>query len=381
MTEVHTATPGLDNVPVAASTISFIDGAIGLLEYRGYNINALARKSNIEEVIYLLMFGSLPSASEWYQFRHMLAQYRSLPEEYVESLAGIPLNIQPVNQLQAAVAMLPGYPAAGTPQQTDTEDATTALRLICQMPLIVAALHRHTEGLEYIPPDSGLSHAHNFLYMLHGRKADSLAVSAMETCLILYAEQTINTSTFTARIAASVLAQPVMAAIAALASLSGSLHGGAAEQVMAMIHDIGTVDGVPQYVTRTLEKPHARIMGFGHRIYNTMDPRAAILSNLIPRLFARLGATLEQQIVKALEKEVTERLEDKGVFPNVDLKTGIVYQRLGIRTDFFTNVFAAARIVGWMAHWMEERKNHKVIRPSQLYCGDRSLNYTPIELR
>jgi citrate synthase len=382
MTQIQESTSaGLVKIPTTVSNISYIDGEIGLLEYRGYNIVELARKSRYEEVAFLLIYGYLPAAAELQEFTRQLTAYRELPDELIELLQHFPRDIHPAHALQAAVTMLPGYHALMASEEAIHRPETDAVRLISQMAVLVAALHRIRNGKALVPAHRELSHAQNFLYMLHGERPDPLAASAMETCMILYADQSINNSTFTGRIVASTNASPIMVVTAALSSLSGPLHGGAGERVMKMLDEIGEPENAKKYLDQTLATPGARIMGFGHRVFNTIDPRVQVLNGIIPRLFARLGTTKVLKIVEALEKTVLETLTDKNIHPNVELKSGIIYHRLGIENNFSIPIFAVARITGWMAHWLEERANHKLIRPAQIYQGNRTKSYIPADTR
>jgi len=371
--------PGLAGIPAAESAISYIDGKIGVLEYRGIPIEELAAKSNFEEVSWLLLYGSLPTATELENFRYRLREARKLPASLIESIANFPKNGHPMGALQAGLAALGLHGGQAAWQETgDMEEA--CIRLIAATPVLVAAFHAGRSGRALPEPADDLDTAANFLWMMTGERPDEIAARILDVCLVLHADHTMNASTFTARVIASTEADPYTVCSGAIGSLTGPLHGGANERVLTALEEIGGADKVEAWVADKLATK-GKIMGFGHRVYSVKDPRAIALQELVRALFDQLGTTPVYSIATRLEQEVTKHLGHKGIYPNVDFFSGIVYQKLGIPTDVFTPVFAIARISGWLAHWREQMADNKLFRPAQVYMGGHGGEYTPIESR
>ena len=370
--------PGLAGVPAAESAVSFINGAEGLLEYRGISITDLAEKSNFEEVTYLLLFGDLPSRTQLEEFEAELRQHRPVKYHLSEVVKRLPDAAHPMNALQASVAAL------GTlyPTDADTPEAhrLTAVRLIAKLPTLVALYHRIRQGYEPVPPRDDLSHAANFLYMLTGQEPDPIAERVMDACLILHADHTFNASTFTARVVASTLADGYTVVTAALGSLSGPLHGGANEEVLEMLDGIPSPEAARGFLEAKLARKE-KVMGLGHRVYKVKDPRAYILQRLAEQLFDRLGSSPYYDTAKSLEQAAADLLGSKGIYPNVDFYSGIVYDRMGIPRDLFTPIFAVSRVSGWAAHWLEQIANNRIFRPKQVYVGERNRDYIPMNKR
>ncbi len=245
---------------------------------------------------------------------------------------------------------------------------TAVINLIAKIPTLVAAFSRLRRGDEAIRPRDDLGHAANFLYMLTEQEPDPVAVEVMDKCLILHAEHTMNASTFSARVVGSTLANPYAVISSAIGSLSGPLHGGANERVLDLLDEIGDVARVEEIIGAKIDGKQ-KIMGLGHRVYKTKDPRANVLQGLARRLFEALGSDTRYEIARKIEDIATERLGHKGIYPNVDFYSGIVYSRLGIETDLFTPIFAIARVSGWLAHWLEQLDGNRIFRPSQIYVG------------
>ena len=371
--------PGLAGVPAAESAISYIDGKIGVLEYRGIPIEELAAKSNFEEVSWLLLHGSLPTATELDNFRYRLREARKLPASLIESIASFPKDGHPMGALQAGLAALGLHGGQAAWQESgDEEDA--CIRLIAATPVLVAAFHAGRSGRALPEPADDLDTAANFLWMMTGERPDEIAARILDVCMVLHADHTMNASTFTARVIASTEADPYTVCSGAVGSLTGPLHGGANERVLTALEEIGGADKVEAWVADKLATK-GKIMGFGHRVYSVKDPRAIALQELVRALFDQLGTTPVYSIATRLEEEVTRHLGHKGIYPNVDFFSGIVYQKLGIPTDVFTPVFAIARISGWLAHWREQMADNKLFRPAQVYMGGHGGEYTPIENR
>jgi citrate synthase len=251
---------------------------------------------------------------------------------------------------------------------------------MAKLPTMVATFHQMRLGNDPVPPRDDLNHAANFLWMLTGREPDPRAARIFDVCLMLHAEHTVNASTFTAMVTASTLADPYTVITAAAGTLSGPLHGGANEEVVAMLREIGTVERVRPYIEQKLARKE-KVMGFGHRVYKVKDPRATILQRLAEELFERFGHSRLYDIAVEVERVCTELLGEKGIYPNVDFYSGIVYEKLGIQADLFTPVFAISRVAGWLAHWHEQLADNRIFRPTQVYTGAHNVEYTPVSLR
>ncbi|MFW6082377.1 MAG: citrate/2-methylcitrate synthase [Desulfosalsimonas sp.] len=382
---------GLRGVPVASTRICLVDGQNAKLIYRGYNILDLAENATFEEVVYLLLHESLPNSEELRDLKQRLAEAHSLPPEIITALKTRPSGSIPMDILQASVPMLANHdPEAGV--LTIEKASDTALRLIAKFPAVMAAWDRIRNGLEPIPPEPGLGHAENFLYMITGKKPDPELGRFMDICLVLHAEHAFNASTFSARQVASTRAHMYAAAAAAVGSLSGELHGGANERVMQMLLDIGSEDAVDDYVESGLEAGE-KIMGMGHPVYKTGDPRAGILAGISRRMAERTGNAGYYGISEAVRKktqEVFKRLKGTDIYPNVDFYSSTVYYSMGIPVDLFTPVFAISRISGWCAHIIEEQfagaaPKPVLYRPASQYvgeyCGPEECEFVPMENR
>ncbi|MFT4539341.1 MAG: citrate synthase [Planctomycetota bacterium] len=372
--------PGLAGIPAAESCISFIDGQAGILEYRGHRIEVLGEKSSFEEIAWLLLHGSLPTQSELDGFSARLAEARKIPDALVNVIESFPADAHPMDALQAGLAVL-GMVSPKVTKLTDPEQVDeAAIRLIAATGPIIAAFERRRRGESYIQPDPELSCAANFLYQLNGKKPSELEARVLDVALVLHADHTMNASTFAARVVASTEADPYTVASSAVGALTGPLHGGANERVLNQLESIGGVDKVEAWFDE-MNASKKKIMGFGHRVYKTKDPRATALQGLVRDLFAAEGTTPIYDTALALEKCVVDKLGDRGIHPNVDFFSGIVYQKMGIPTDAFTPIFALSRIAGWMAHWKEQMKDNKLFRPGQIFTGSHDGVYTPIEER
>jgi len=371
--------PGLAGIPAAESKISYIDGQKGILEYRGYAIATLAEESSFEEVSWLLLYGELPTAEELAGFRSRLRENRQLPERMYELVKSLPGAGHPMDALQACTAALGMYDRSR--DYDDTEHADQAcIRLLAAMPVLVAAFERHRAGKDFVAPDPELDTAACFLWMLTGQKPDELAARVLDVALILHADHTMNASTFAARVVASTEADPYTVCSSALGALTGPLHGGANERVLVMLKQIGGPDQVEAWLEGQIASK-SKIMGFGHRVYKVKDPRSVILQALARQLFDKLGTTPIYDTAIELEDKVVAQLGHKGIYPNVDFFSGIVYSKLNIPVDCFTPIFAIARVAGWLSHWREQMKNNRIFRPSQVYVGGHERKYAPIEQR
>ena len=376
--------PGLAGVPATRSKVSWIDGQKGILEYRGIPINLLAEKSNFIETAYLLLFGSLPTESQLTQFDLDLRVHRRIKYKIVDLIKCLPENGHPMDALQAAVAALGMFYPDKNVQDKETQ-YLSAVRLIAKLPTIVAACARLRRGDDQIIPRDDLSYTENFLYMLTEKVPDKTHAEILDTCFILHAEHTMNASTFSGLVTASTLADPYTVVSSAIGTLGGPLHGGANQEVLLMLREIGSVEKARAYIEAKI-KAGEKIMGMGHREYRVKDPRAIILQRLSKRLFGTTGNAANEkdalyEIALEVEKVSETLLSSKGVYANIDFYSGILYQRLGIEPDFFTPLFAMARVVGWLAHWIEQVQDNHIFRPTEIYEGEHDQSYIGISER
>ena len=371
--------PGLEGIPAAQSSISYVDGQKGILEYRGIRIEELAEKSTFLETAYLLIWGELPTKEELKEFEHEVLFHRRIKYRIRDMMKCFPESGHPMDALQASAAAL-GLFYSRRDLHNPVYIRTAAVRLIATIPTMVAAFQLMREGNDPVKPRDDLGYAANFLYMLNEKEPDPLAAKIFDICLILHVEHTMNASTFSARVTASTLTDPYAVVASAVGTLGGPLHGGANEEVIQMLENIGSVKNVIPYVDDLLQRK-AKIMGFGHRVYKVKDPRATILQNLAEQLFEKFGYDEYYEIAVEMERVVSEKLGDRGIYPNVDFYSGLVYRKMGIPTDLFTPVFAIARVAGWLAHWKEQLVENRIFRPTQIYDGRHEVAYTPIDQR
>jgi citrate synthase len=376
MTGAAKSSGGLRNVAVSESRISSIDGEKGVLAYRGIDIHPLAEHSGFEETTFLLHEGRLPTRAELDAMRGELARERTVPEAALTVLRTLPKEGHPMTALRTAVSALGALdPDAG--DDSDPARRRQCRRLIAQMGTLVAAIERLRRGRPLVAPDPALSHAGNLLYMVTGARPSPSAERAMDVALVLHADHEFNASTFAARVAASTLADVHGAITAALATLKGPLHGGANEAVMSTLEKIGSLDRVEGFVREAFAAKR-KIMGFGHAVYRTEDPRATHLRRMAKRLGDEKGDGLWYALSERMEQVVRT---EKGLYCNVDFYSASAYHVLGIPTDLFTPVFAVSRISGWTAHVLEQLQNNKLIRPESDYTGPRDVPYVPLDAR
>ncbi len=371
--------PGLEGVPATQSSVSYVDGQKGILEYRGINIEDLATKSSFIEIAYLLIWGYLPKKEELESFEHDIRYNRRIKYRIRDMMKSFPETGHPMDALQASAAAL-GLFYSRRALDNPEYIRTAVVRILANIPTMVAAFELMRQGNDPVTPRDDLDYSANFLYMLNEREPDPLAAKVFDVCLSLHAEHTINASTFSAMVTASTLTDPYAVIASAVGTLAGPLHGGANEDVISMLSEIGSIENVRPYLDKCLETK-AKIMGFGHRVYKVKDPRATILQKLAVQLFDKFGYDKYYEIALEMEKVVEEKLGHKGIFPNVDFYSGLVYRKLGIPSDLFTPIFAIARVAGWLAHWREQLVANRIFRPTQIYTGDHNLNYTPIQER
>lgn len=371
---------GLRGVVAASSSVGDVNGEKGELIYQGVNIHDLASKSTFEEVVFLLWNGRLPRRAELDELRKNLTAAYELPWQCIELIKGmyarVPPTAQPMDALRTVISALAMFDEQSRDLSRDSSIAV-ATRLTARFPTIVAAMERARNDLDPVKPDPKLNIATNFLYMLKGEMPDEYDAHVLDVALILQADHELNASTFTARVVAGTLADMYSCVTAALGALSGPLHGGANTAVMKMLLEIGSVDNVEAYIKDTLAKKK-KIMGFGHAVYRTEDPRATHLRKLSKEMGQRKGDTRWYDMTAKVE-EVMKR--EKGLLPNVDAYSASTYYMMGIPLDLYTPIFAISRISGWTAHVLEQYADNKLIRPRAAYIGPRNVPYVPIDER
>jgi citrate synthase len=368
---------GLEGVVAAATQTSLVDGKNGRLVYRGYDIDDLADHSTYEEVCHLVWYGRLPSRRELTELEHSLAIQRELPKEIERLITEAPGKAHPMDLLRTAVSALGMYDPDARDNSPEA-NLRKAIRLTAQVPTIVAFFERLRSGLEPVHPRQSGNLAENFLYMLFGKEPDLETARIFDICLILHTEHGLNASTFAARVTASTLSDMHSALTSAIGTLKGSLHGGANERVMETLLKIDDAAKARDRVNEMLARKE-RIMGFGHRVYKTEDPRATILRRHSEALGRRTGQSKWYDISREVEKAMREDKPD--LYPNVDFYSASVYHMMGIPIDQFTPIFAISRMAGWTAQLLEQYANNRLIRPESEYIGPPSLKYVPIDQR
>ena len=372
-TESTAATAGLRGVVAAQSAIGDVNGEEGKLIYQGYDIHDLAEQSTFEEVVFLLWNGRLPKQDELEDLTKQIRANYKVPGEIIAGMKYMPKDADPMDVLRTCVSALDFYDKDG--RGTDREAAhKAAVKITGQIGTIAAAWDRIRNGKDPVTPDSNLSIAENFLYMLRGEKPDAEEARMFDIALILHADHELNASTFTTRVVAGTLADMYGAVTAGIAALAGPLHGGANTAVMKSLLEIGELDKVDAWVDDALAQKK-KIMGIGHAVYKTEDPRATWLRKFSKQMADRKGETKWYDMSQRIEKLM---LEKKGMYPNVDFYSASTYYLMGIPLDLYTPIFAVSRISGWTGHILEQYANNKLIRPRAEYIGKRDQRYTPI---
>ncbi len=374
--EANVAKAGLEGVVAAQSVISDVNGQEGRLIYSGYDIHDLAEHSTFEEVIYLLWNQKLPTQKELDSLKEQLARETGLPQDIQAFMKTIPEGVNPMDMLRTVVSALSFYDADGADMSREA-NVRRAIRLTAKFPTIVTTFERVRNGLEPVQPREDLSIAGNFLYTLKGEEPDEIATRTMDLAFILHADHELNASTFAARITAATLSDMYSAIVSAIGTLKGPLHGGANEGVIKNLLEIGSVEGVETWVQDALARKE-KIMGFGHRVYRTEDPRATHLREMSRQLGERTGEKKWYEMSRKMEEVI---MREKRLNPNVDFYSASTYYALGIPTDLFTPIFACSRISGWTAHVLEQYANNRLIRPRAEYVGPRGLEYVSIDKR
>ncbi len=382
---------GLRGVTVADTKISHVDGENGILIYRGFQIEELARSSSFEETAYLLLYDELPNKQQLEEFKGKLAGERSVPAFIFETFRLLPGKAQPMDILQASIPLL-ATDDPGLELETREANIAKAIRLIALIPALVAGWDQIRKGLEPMPPDNALSHAGNFLWQLTGQRPDTETSRDLDTALLLHADHSFNASTFACREVVSTRAHMYAGVAAGVGALSGSLHGGANAQVMKMLLGLRNVEDIAGWVRTQLDSGQ-KIMGMGHAVYKTMDPRARFLKDMCFRLGKKLGQEHWCRLSSQIEESAVAEFEKRGkttIKPNVNFYSAAVYHMMGIPLDLMTPIFAIARVAGWTAHIIEEKFGDAqgkpaLYRPSSEYvgnyCGKTGCTYTPIEER
>ena len=368
---------GLEGVVALESSLSSIDGQKGELVYRGYDINDLAEGASFEEVVYLLANGSLPTEDELAGLQDELRSERALPAPVIDLLRNAPDDAHPMAVLRTAVSALGLYDDEADVME-EAANRRKAVRILAQIPTIIASFDRLRKGLDPIAPlDSGTM-AHNFLYMLNGEEPGEAAERIFDVCLVLHADHGLNASTFTSRVIGSTLSDMYSAVSGAIGALKGPLHGGANREVMRMLLEIDEQGADPaEYVKERLAEGE-RVMGFGHRVYRTMDPRAAILRDMVKDLSEEAGDMKWYNYSMAILETMRD---EKGIDPNVDFFSASTYYQLGLDPDLFTPIFALSRSAGWTSHLLEQWADNRLIRPRAQYVGAKDQTFVPLNER
>jgi citrate synthase len=376
---------GLEGVFVAESALSDIDGDAGRLVYRGYDIEDLAEQSSYEEVLYLLWYGHLPARDELAEFEASMAAERAIDDRAVEAIRLlVDAGEDPMAALRTAVSLLSAFDTEPDADPSDIEAARRkARRITAAMPTVLAAFERLRTGAEPIAPRADLGHAANFLYMLTGEEPGDVAAETFDMALTLHADHGLNASTFTAMTVASTLADMYASVTAGIGALSGPLHGGANQDVMEMLVEIDESEMGPIEWVEAARAEDRRIPGWGHRVYNVMDPRARILKRKAEQLGEASGDRKWYSYTSEIERYLSEEvgLTEKDIAPNVDFYSGSVYYQMGIPIDLYTPIFAISRAGGWVAHVLEYQSDNRLIRPRGRYVGPGDCEFVPIDER
>lgn len=391
--KVFTYDPGFMSTASCNSSITYIDGAEGILRYRGYPIEQLAAKSTFLEVAYLLIYGDLPTADELTKFQDIITHHTMINESLLRFFEGFHYDAHPMAMMVGVVGSLSAFYHDSIDIADERHREISAHRLIAKMPTIAAACYKHNMGEPVLYPSNKLSYTGNFLRMMFGTpcddyEVDPLAERAMDLLFILHADHEQNASTSTVRLAGSSGANPFACIAAGTASLWGPAHGGANEAVLAMLEEIGSVANIDKYIAKAKDKDDPfRLMGFGHRVYKNYDPRAKIIREVALQVLEKLADCNNPlfELARRLEEIALsdEYFLERGLYPNVDFYSGIIYRALGLPESMFTVMFAIARTAGWVSHWMEmlDDPKHRIGRPRQLYQGAALRDYVPIDQR
>jgi citrate synthase len=375
---------GLANTIAAETQMSFIDGGKGVLEYVGIDIDALARNSTYEETVYLLWNTKLPTQAELDALKGALQAEYEIPDAIYDMIKSFPKDAVPMHALRTLVSALALHDADAVSSETTPEGIERAkrqaLRLVAKTPTLIANFDRHRTGKAFVRPNKSYDIATNFLWMLNGEKPTEAMARGLDICLILHADHGLNASTFAARVTIATLSDMYSAMTTAVGTLKGPLHGGANEEVMIMLDEIGSMDNVEPYIKGKLERKEL-IMGFGHRVYKAYDPRATYLKTFAKQIATDTGNLKLFEMSQRIEGIVLDAKAGKGIFPNVDFYSATTYHCLGITTDLFTCMFAMSRMSGWAGHCIEQLQDNRLIRPQAKYNGPHAAPYVPMGQR
>lgn len=379
---------GLEGAITNETAIGYVDGEAGRLVYRGYDIEDLAEHSTFEETTYLLLYGDLPTRDQLEAFDRQLKQARAVPPEVLEVLTRLGRDAHPMTLLQAGISATASFDPdtdaimdhLADPKGAVEVEQRVGIRLIARLATLVAAIERIQTGRPPLAPRDDLPHAANFLYMMRGEAPDELSARVLDMALILHADHGMNASTFTAMVVHSSLSDMYSTVAAAVGSLKGPLHGGANERALAELMTIPEPSQAEAFVAEKIRRKE-KIIGFGHRVYKAYDPRARVFHDYARRLCEQRGETKLFATAEAVEKAAIAALGEKGIFPNVDFYSGLVYHALGIRRVLFTPIFAVSRVAGWVARVLEYLPNNRIFRPRAVYLGPTDRQWVPIEQR
>ncbi|WP_022800160.1 citrate/2-methylcitrate synthase [Deinococcus ficus] len=370
---------GLEGVLFTESKLTFINGAEGVLTHLGIPIQEWAEKSTFEELSLALLDAELPTAEELARFDAELKANRAIPREVEDLIRSMPKGVNPMQALRTAVSYL-GLTDVESEDVTPEARRAISIRLIAQFATIIAAINRVQEGQDIVAPRADLTHAGNYLYMLNGKEPTAEQARLFDIALILHADHGMNASTFTAIATSSTISDMYSCIVSAIGALKGPLHGGANEQVMVMLDEVGSPENAVDYITDKLNRKE-KIMGVGHRVYKNFDPRSRVLRDYAAHVAGKEGKSNYYQILETIEKTVVDRIGDRGIYPNVDFYSGTVYADLGIKKEYFTPIFALARISGWCASVIEYSKNNRLLRPDAYYIGQKNARYVDLKDR
>ena len=371
---------GLEGVIAAETRIGFVDGNLGRLVYRGFDISTLVEQSNYEEVSYLLLNGKLPNKEEYSNYVSRLKKFKYLEKDEYDLISQLSRVSHPMSTLRTVVSYI-GAKDSRTVEPDVAVQEELGLGLIAKMPTIVAAINRAHDGLDFVVPDPGLSYSSDFFYQSLGRKPSTIEAKMLDTALILHADHGMNASTFAAMLTISTLSDMYSSATSAISALKGPLHGGANERALALIQKVGTPENAEKIIGGMIDRKD-KIMGFGHRVYKVYDPRARILKQFAERVTNANNQQVLFKTANKIEEVMISRLGSKGIFPNVDFYSGMLYYSIGFEPDIFTPIFAVGRISGWVARALEYVRDNKIFRPKALYSGETGpAKYVPINER
>jgi citrate synthase len=378
MTTPAPATPakGLEGVVAANTRLSDVQGEAGKLIYCGYDIDELAGKVTFEEVIHLLHHNHLPNRKELHEYKERLAAARELPAGVIKIIKTLPLTTPPMHAIRTVISALGCFDSTCDDDSMDAQ-RQKAIRLIARIPIVTAYFHRARQGKSLLDPNPELGEAANFLYLMTGKKPTAEKEKTLDLCYVLHADHGMNASTFSARVTIATLSDMYSAITSAIGTLKGPLHGGANEGVIKMLQEIGSLENVDAYIAECLEQKK-KIMGIGHRVYKTLDPRAPHLKRMAQILSAKLG---EPKWIQMSERIAEIMLQKKNLHANVDFYSATVYFSLGIPTDLFTPIFAISRVAGWTAQVLEQLADNRLIRPQSVYIGPTGLKLLPLDKR